>query len=163
MTRAVVYAPIATAILILIIGLLALLVGQPWLFPSIGPTIFVQTVTPNDASARLWNIAAGHATGIAAGFASVYLFGAQHTKPALSSDLLSIERLLASALALGLMVALQEILKAPHAPAAATTLIVTLGAMPPTVNTVGALVIGVGLAAVFGEISRHIHPSKSRP
>lgn len=35
-----------------IVGGLGLAFQQPWLFPSLGPTIFIHTVTPNQTAAR---------------------------------------------------------------------------------------------------------------
>jgi len=58
------------------IGALGLWAGQAWLFPSLGPTIFLQAVTPHEPSAQLWNTLAGHAVGVAAGFGALFLFGA---------------------------------------------------------------------------------------
>lgn len=48
-------------------GVLGMWAHQPWLFPSLGPTIFLQTVTPNESAARPWNTVRGHGVGIAAG------------------------------------------------------------------------------------------------
>ena len=48
-----------------IIGGLGLAFQQPWLFPSLGPTIFIHTVTPNHEAARRWNTFVGHGIGAA--------------------------------------------------------------------------------------------------
>lgn len=39
----IVWAPLAAALLMLIVGLIGLIAHQPWLFPSLGPTAFLQT------------------------------------------------------------------------------------------------------------------------
>ncbi len=61
-----------------IVGGLGLAFQQPWLFPSLGPTIFIHTVTPNQEAARPWNTFVGHGIGAAAAFLSLALFGALH-------------------------------------------------------------------------------------
>jgi hypothetical protein len=58
-----------------VIGALGLVAHQPWFFPSLGPTIFLQAVTPGAPSARLRKTIGGHAVGVCAGFASLFLFG----------------------------------------------------------------------------------------
>jgi hypothetical protein len=156
------YAPVATAVVIAVVGFIAMLAHQPWLFPSLGPTIFLQAVTPNEPSARVWNTGMGHLLGLLTGFGAVFLFDAEHTAPALMSGAPSIQRVAATALALAVTVALQELLRARHAPAAATCMLITLGAMPPTMQTVAALFIGVALAMALGEIPRRLHPERTR-
>jgi HPP family len=156
--RSSIYAPLAAVIIIALIGLLALLTRQLWLFPSLGPTIFIQVVTPNHVSARAWSTLAGHVVGIAAGFGAVFLVGAQHSPPVLSSGDLTIERVVATALAIGVTVSVQEALRAPHPPAAATTMLLTLGAMQPNGATALALLVGVGLVTGLGELGRRMHP-----
>ncbi len=39
-----IWAPIASGVLILLVGLLGLAAHQPWLFPSLGPTAFLRRV-----------------------------------------------------------------------------------------------------------------------
>nr|WP_210530874.1 HPP family protein [Rubellimicrobium arenae] len=143
-----------------IIGLLGHWAGQAWLFPSLGPTIFLQAVTPDQPSARLWNTLAGHAIGVAAGFGALYLLHAQSDPPALSSGVLTIGRVAATALAIGATVALQLTISAQHPPAAATTLLITLGGLKPDWATVGSIIIGVALVAALGEGARQLHPGR---
>lgn len=51
-----------------LIGGLSLAFQQPWLFPSLGPTIFIHTVTPNQKAARPWSTFAGHGISAAQPF-----------------------------------------------------------------------------------------------
>jgi hypothetical protein len=139
------------------VGVLAVLVDRPWLFPSLGPTIFLQTVNPDQSASTPWNTLAGHAAGAAAAFLALALFGALHTPPAVAGGVLTPSRAAASALAVGLTIALQQVARAQHAPAAATTLLLTLGALPATGGSVLALAIGVGLVTGLGEIARRLH------
>jgi hypothetical protein len=71
------YTGLLSAAVMAVVGMLGSWVGQPWLFPSLGPTIFLQAVTPDEPAARPWSTLSGHALGLAAGFAALYLFGAE--------------------------------------------------------------------------------------
>jgi hypothetical protein len=156
-----IYAVLLSGLVIAGIGGLGMWAEQPWLFPSLGPTIFLQAVTPNDPSARPWNTVVGHGIGVAAGFLALFVCGAHHA-PLPSESVIAGSRVAASALAVGLTVAGQLLIRAPHAPAAATTMLITLGGMPPSRRTLVAIVVGVGLIAALGEITRLRHPARSR-
>lgn len=144
------------------IGGLGTWAGQPWLFPSLGPTIFLQAVTPNDPSARPWNTVVGHAIGAGAGLLALFVCGADHAPLPASAGFVVGSRVAAAALAVALTVAGQLLIRAPHAPAAATTMLIALGGMQPDGRTLVALVVGVGLIAALGEITRLRHPERSR-
>jgi hypothetical protein len=154
------YAALLSTLVMGIVGALGLWAGQPWLFPSLGPTIFLGAVSPNEPGARLWNTLVGHGIGVAAGFAALFLFGAQDAPPALSAEALSAGRAAATALAVGATVALQLLANAQHPPAAATTMLITLGGLKPGWNTVFAIAVGVGLVAAFAEGARRRSPDQ---
>ncbi len=82
---AALYAGWVALVITGIVGGLGLAFQQPWLFPSLGPTIFVHTVTPQQEAARPWNTFVGHAIGAAAAFLSLTLFGALHAPSAMTS------------------------------------------------------------------------------
>jgi CBS-domain-containing membrane protein len=157
------YGSLTGALVMGIVGGLALLVHQPWLFPSLGPTIFLQTVSPNEPSSRPFHILAGHAVGLVAGFAALALCGALHDPSALAGGVLTGRRALATALAVGLTIAGQRLISAEHPPAAATTMLITLGGMKPSMQTIIAVVAGVGLVAALGEAARRMHPHRQEP
>jgi hypothetical protein len=142
------------------LGVLGLLAGQAWLFPSLGPTIFIRAVTPHEPSARLWNTLLGHGIGVIAGFAALFLFSAQNAPPTLSAETLSASQVAAAALAVGATVALQLALRAQHPPAAATTMLITLGGFKPEGRALLAIVVGVALTAAMGEGARRLHPNR---
>ena len=157
------YAVLLSALVMGIIVALGLWAGQAWLFPSLGPTIFLQAVTPREPAARPWNTLAGHAIGVAAGFAALFLCGAQHAPPVMSTDTLSAGRVAATALAVGATVAVQLAARAQHPPAAATTMLITLGGLKPDLETVLVIAIGVALVAALGEGARLLHPDRRGP
>lgn len=137
-----------------IIGGLAWAAGMPWLFPSLGPTIAIQAHSPGAKVARPWNVVAGHAIGATVGFACLWATGAIHEKPVNVIHEISVPRLLAASVAVGLSMALQYAADADHPPAQATTLLVVVGALEASWQ--GAIVIasGVLLVAVLGEAVR---------
>lgn len=114
------------------IGLLAgiaYLTGSPFIFPSLGATAFLLFSTPKSRSASPRNILLGHLTGATTGWASLAFFGLLDAPPALLAGVDG-PRIGATALSLGATAALTLLLDAPHPPAGATTLIVSLGLMP---------------------------------
>jgi hypothetical protein len=151
-----VWAPLAGAVLTLVPGLAGLALGQPWLFPSLGPTAYLQAALPQLPTSRFLNVVVGHLAGAAAGFAAVLLLGASAEPTPFEAGQLAPLRVWASALA----VALALLATAPpwlfHPPAAATTLLVTLGAFPPTWSVAGSIAAGVLLTAVAGEAVRRL-------
>ncbi len=153
---AALYAGWVALVITGIVGGLGLAFQQPWLFPSIGPTIFVHTVTPNQAAARPWNTFVGHAIGAAAAFLSLALFGALHAPSAMASGQMTASRIAASALAVALTIGGQIPARAGHAPAAATTLLITLGGFRADFATVVVLVVGIGLATFLCDWGRRI-------
>jgi hypothetical protein len=152
------YAVLVSALVMGVVGALGLWTGQAWLFPSLRLTIFLQAVTPHAPAARPWNTLAGRAIDVAAGFAALFLFAAQHAAPVMSTDVLSASRAGATALAVGATVALQLALKAQHPPAVATTMLITFGGLKPDWHTVLVIVAGVVLVAALGEGARLLHP-----
>lgn len=136
------------------VGAAGALLGQPCLFPSLGPTVFLQIVTPGEKAAQRRNICLGHGAGLACGFLALFLFGAQYAPPALGADTLALSRIAATALAISLTLGLQLLLDAKHPPAAATTMLITLGGFKPHWNTLVVLALGVGIVAALGDVAR---------
>lgn len=100
--------------------------ASPFVFPSLGPTAFLFFYTPTAASAAPRNTVLGHLIGAVAGYISLLVFGLATAAPALSSSV-TLPRVGAAALSLGLTAGLMVWLRVPHPPAGATTLIVSLG------------------------------------
>ncbi|BAY43621.1 hypothetical protein SAMD00079811_12010 [Scytonema sp. HK-05] len=152
----VVWAPLTAGGLMLMVGIIGLLAHQPWLFPSLGPTAFLQVETPGQPTARFYNTVIGHCLGLGAGFLSVALVGAQAAPAVLSTHHLTPIRVWAAVLAVGLNMLFGLLLKASHPPAAATTLLVALGGFEMTVHGALTVVAGVMIVATVGEVLRRI-------
>lgn len=147
--RAAAYAGSVSLLIAFVVGALGVAFQQPWLFPSLGPTIFIHTVTPHDASARPWNTFVGHGVGVAAAFFSLAIFDALDAPSAMVAGHLTMARAAASALAVALTIGGQIPLRADHAPAAATTLLITLGGLGADLETVGVLVVGIAVTTLL--------------
>lgn len=116
----------------LTIGLLAgvaHLTGSPFIFPSLGATAFLLFSSPKNRSALPRNILLAHLMGAMMGWISLTLFGLLDAPPAMLAGV-DWPRIGAVILSVGGTAALTQLLDAPHPPAGATTLIVSLGLMP---------------------------------
>jgi hypothetical protein len=110
-----VWAPLAGAALMVLPAAVGLVLGKPWLFPSLGPTVFVHVTMPRSPAARLYNTLVGHLIGIAAAVMAVAMLGAAVEPSVLGSGHLLSRRAWASVLAVVLTLLSQELLKAQHA------------------------------------------------
>lgn len=120
------FAGINGLIAIAVMSAVAWATRQPFIFPSLGPTAFLLFYTPTNPAASPRNTVIGHAVGVGAGYLSLVLFGLTNDPPALASEVTG-GRIGAAALSLALTSAVMVWLRAPHPPAGATTLIVSLG------------------------------------
>lgn len=157
-----VWVPLMSAAMILLVGLLGLATGRPWLGPSLGPTIILVTMSPAHPTARGWNIVAGHFIGLAAGLAVVALLGAQNAPNPIQTGQLEPIRVAAATLAVLLTSLGGIIARASHPPAAATTLLVALGAISKP-EQVFATIVGVLIVAVAGEAVRRYRLDRPTP
>jgi hypothetical protein len=105
---------------------LAMLFRTPFIFPSLGAIAFLVFFTPTTPAASPRNTLCGHAIALVCGYAALWVTGLQHAGPAIMTEL-GWARILAAALSLATTGALMIRLNVPHPPAAATTLMVSLG------------------------------------
>lgn len=143
------WAPFVPVVLLAMVGAVALAAGQPLLLPSLGPSAYIMAVESSHPASRPYNTIAGHVIGLAAGFAMVFLFGAYDDPDPLAGGGLTFARTAASALSVGITVALALALKADHPPAGATALLVTLGGIRTMPHAIG-LVVGACVLALAG-------------
>jgi CBS-domain-containing membrane protein len=113
-------------ITIAILAAVARVSGTPFVFPSLGPTAFLLFATPLLPAASPRNTIYGHAIGIACGYGALWVTGLVHAPPAMVEGV-SWDRVIAAALSLAATGAFMMLLDAPHPPAGATTLILSLG------------------------------------
>ena len=156
--RAAAWGFLATGGLMTLVGVLGLVTGQPLLFPSLGPTAFLQAESPPLRTARPYNVLVGHAVGIVAGYVAVLATGAVDTPAVFAAHALSPERVVAGALAIAATFFGTIVLHAQHPPAAATTLLIALGGFRAELGDALAIVTGVLIIAVAGEVVRRFRP-----
>lgn len=113
-------------ITIAILSLLAYLTGNPFVFPSLGPTAILLFLASSAEASRPRNALAGHAIGIACGYLMLLATGLAHA-PSVIEGGVTLPRVIAASFALGLTGAIMVIAKTPHPPAGATTLLIALG------------------------------------
>jgi hypothetical protein len=144
------------AAMILIVALTALWAGQPWLFPSLGPTAYLLAKYPELPSSRIYNCLVGHLVGLASGFAAVAIFNAWQV-PTVPLHDVTAARVWAAALAIALTVLINSLLRSGHPPAAATTLLVALGTFK-TARDAALVIIGVLILVIVGEGIKRLKP-----
>lgn len=109
-----------------LMSVLAVVTASPFIFPSLGPTAFLFFYRPTAPAASPRNTVVGHGIGVLAGYVSLVLTGLTSAGPALAVGM-TWPRVIAAALSLGLTAGLMVLVKSPHPPAGATTLIISLG------------------------------------
>jgi len=135
---------------IAIMAAAALVTGEPFIFPSLGPTAFLLFYTPTLPAACPRNTICGHAIGAAAGYLSLVVFGLTDAAPALATSV-TWGRVGAAALSLGLTSGAMVWARVPHPPAGATTLIVSLGILREP-EQLGVLMLAVALLVLQGAV-----------
>jgi CBS domain-containing membrane protein len=131
------------------IGILAgvaMFTDTPLVFPSLGPTAILFFFHPMSASASPRHALYGHAIGILCGYGSLVLLGLQHASWQMGSNI-SLRRLFAVALSLAATAFFMVLFKVAHAPAGATTLLVSMGLITSPLHLL-AIEIAVALLCV---------------
>ncbi|HET7030315.1 MAG TPA: HPP family protein [Candidatus Limnocylindrales bacterium] len=157
-----IWGPAVAAGLILLVGLIGVVAGRPWLLPSLGPSAALIALQPAHPQARLWNTIVGHILGVAAGFAGIVLAGAAAAPSPILDGQLVIGRVVAATIAIALTVVLTTATRSSHPPATATTLLVALGASA-TWDKAFAIVAGAVLLAIAGELIRRVRLERRTP
>lgn len=139
----------------------AVLVQKPFIFPSLGATVFLLFHRSEASAAAPRNTLLGHLIGTACGLLALSLFGLLNA-PSAFVEGMTWARAGATALSLGLTTGAMTGLRLPHPPAGATTLIVSLGLLK-TFEEVGilcgAIAVVVGIAALTHRIFGTPYPT----
>lgn len=125
--RRAAYTALGAFVTMLLIGTAATVTRQPFIFPSLGPTALMIFAHPLRREAAPRHVLIGHALGAGSGYLALAITGLLDVP---FSTTVTVHRVLAAAIALGLTAALMMLARAEHAPAGATTLIVALGILP---------------------------------
>lgn len=146
-----VWVPVVSGTLILAAGAMSLATKRPWLFPALGPTALLIAVNPGHPTTRFHSIVVGHVVAFACGWLAVLLLGAGDGGRLFMGGGLTVARVWAGAFAVAGTALLQPSLRAYHPPAAATALLVALGAYRSDLRTTLSLLAGVAVVALLGE------------
>ena len=151
-----------TALLVGVVGVVGRWLAWPLLTSTVGPTAYLFAAHPKTEPARLRNAAIGHAVAVGLGLGALVLFGLEHHPSVSATGMPSWRQVLACALAVGLTMSVLELLHSHHAPAAATTLLITTGLAKPGAPLIG-LVVGLGLVITLGPLCAcWLLPSRGR-
>ena len=150
------YGVVLTIVVLAAAGVVGVMAQLPWLFPSLGPTVMLFFESPEQPASRPLNTIVGHAVGILAGIACLVAFGLVGQPPAPVGGLTP-GYVMAGALSVALTTLVLTLLKLPHPPAGASTLIVSLGiltTLPELLSMMGAVILitaaGWGLNILLG-------------
>jgi HPP family protein len=156
------WVPMVSAALIVLVGAIGTWMKQPWLFASLAPTILMVAATPGHETTNFRAIVVGHIAAIACAYFALILLNATGSATMLATRVVPYPRIWASAAALAMMAIVTPPLKGFHPPAAATALLVTLGAYKMTGKTPLALVGGVLVVALAAEALQRFRPRRGR-
>lgn len=137
------YAAVLSLVVLALSGAVGLALKQPWLFPSLGPTVMLFFESPEQPSSRPKNALVGHGVGLLVGALCFYALGLQGTPSAPVGGLTPLY-VVAGALSVAITALVLTLVKLPHPPAGATTLIVSLGILVQPVQLLsmaGAIVL----------------------
>jgi CBS-domain-containing membrane protein len=143
-----------------IMSTLAVITHSPFIFPSLGPTAFLFFYTPLAPSASPRHTIVGQAIAVICGYFSLVVTGLTTAGPAIAIGV-TWPRVIAAALSLGLTDGLMVLTRSPHPPAAATTLIISLGILtrpPQLVLIMGAVVLLTLQALVINRLAGIPYP-----
>ena len=96
-------------------------------------------------AAKPYNVIVGHLIALSTAFVVTALTGAADEPSVFVTHELVLIRVVCSAVALGLAVAMELLLQASHPPTAATVLLITLGGFPPSLQSAISIMVGVAL------------------
>jgi hypothetical protein len=144
-----------TGVLVGAVGLAGRFLAWPLLTSTIGPTAYVFAAHPGSEPARFRNALAGHCVAFGCGLAALAIFGLTRYPSISTTGSPSLRQVAAAATGVGFTVLLLEMVGSHHAPAAATTLLITTGLAKPGAPLVGlvlGLVIVISLGPLVGRL-----------
>lgn len=153
------FVAVNAAVSMALISAIALATHEPFVFPSLGPTAFLLFYAARAPVASPRNAITGHLIGVVSGYLALLAMGLQNTPANL--DRVTWPRLGAAAISLSLTAGVMVLLKAPHPPAGATTLIISLGMLNQLSQmgiVMGGVVVLVAQAFVVNRLAGIDYP-----
>nr|WP_159764157.1 HPP family protein [Halovenus carboxidivorans] len=155
-------------VLFTVLGAIAWLSGQPFIFPSLGPSAFILSFDRRSERTQTYRVVGSHLIGGVAGFLAWTLVAGGVSITATPPSLSLAGLRLATSATVSIMATSWAMIATDtiHAPACATTLIVSLGLLS-TPRQVAIIVLSVtilvefhaGVLYVFERIVGESHPS----
>lgn len=129
---------LSAGLLVAVTGVLAWVSGRPFVFPSLGPSAYMLASIPGDDRLSARRVLGGHLVGVLAGLAAYHVLASGLViTPAAPPRSFGQLRLAASAVcSVALTTGGMRATETMHAPACATTLIVSLGLLPSVLDGV---------------------------
>jgi hypothetical protein len=121
-----VYTFLAALVALAVCGVVGDLADEPFLFPSLGPVLLVMLDMPLSPQARPRSSLLANGVAILAGYGALVVFALREHQSVVQEGITG-QRIAAAALALAVTGLVAHLFKAQHAPAGATTLVVSLG------------------------------------
>ena len=150
--RTALRSALLSAAFVAVVGAVGVWRKEPWVFPSLGPTLMVLAETPRLPVARPQNVLVGHLVGIGAGVVALLLTDLRG-HPSAVQEGLSTARVVACCVAVAVTALLLSLVRLQHPPAGATTLIVSLGILRAN-EQLRTMVLAVVLLAAVAALAR---------
>jgi hypothetical protein len=157
-----IWVPAVAATLIVVAGALGQWLKQPWLFAGIGPTVLMLASNPGHETTRFRAVVIAHLAAIGCAYLALLMLNANVASAVITRATVPMPRVWASAVSLAMLAVLMPQLRAYHPPAAATALLVTLGAYRMSGKTPLALMAGVVAVALVAELLNRIRPRRKK-
>lgn len=129
MARTEIGTSLYAGLLFTVLGIIAWVSGEPFVFPSLGPSAYILAFERTGERTRTYRIVGSHVLGVAAGFLAYTTVGAGVTLTATPPSLSAAGLRLAASGVCSIVLTSWGMIATDvrHAPACATTLIVSLG------------------------------------
>ncbi|WP_263019943.1 HPP family protein [Natronobiforma cellulositropha] len=139
-----------------VLGVIAVVTGQPFLFPSLGPSAYLLATGEQPREEGPYHVVGGHAVAVVAGLLAYALFANDTSAyevfaaadPAFSWEIVALTA--SSTAAMVLTTVAMLVTKTNHPAACATTLIIALGLMGGLTDAV-VIVVAVAILVGFHE------------
>jgi HPP family len=142
---------ILTGALVGVVGVVGHWLAWPLIASSVGPTAYMFAAHPESETSRFRNALFGHAIAVGAGLGALVAFSLLHRPSVSATGAPSFRQAAAVAAAVGVTVALLEVVGSHHAPSAATALLISTGLAKPGSPLIG-LVVGLAVVIVLGPL-----------
>ncbi|WP_432106557.1 HPP family protein [Streptomyces sp. AA1529] len=142
------------------VGLAGYAAGWVWLTTALGPTAYLLLARSGNESSQLRTALLGHTTAIACGLACLAAFGLWSHPSVVETGHESLRQIGAQAVAVGLTLLGQTLLRVEHPPAAATALLITSGITRPGYPLFG-LLAGLALLLVLVAVLARVPGGRS--